>query len=198
MSRDDRSLRLLPILLEALFVVFGVVLALLANEWRQERELEAKASTALAGIRAEIDANRAEIETAFQYHRERMATVGRHLQSGSDEPLPEQVFDRGYIYASTLRSDAWHAAVNTDAISHFDYAQVLEISRLYAEQARYEKQSDHLAPMIYRTILEDGRGAMLQHPRRLLTLVGMMAYREEALLNAFEETLASLDAPADR
>jgi hypothetical protein len=57
-----------PILLEAAFVVLGVVLALGANEWRKSYVDRRNAEAALASIREELQANRTVVGESFDYH----------------------------------------------------------------------------------------------------------------------------------
>ncbi len=64
----DRYIHWQSLLLESFFVVLGVVLALGANAWLQNRaDLEA-AQTARESIREELVTNRADVVKAAQYH----------------------------------------------------------------------------------------------------------------------------------
>jgi hypothetical protein len=62
-------------------IIFSVLLALLVNEWRQAQTRNATVKTVLEAVRAEAEANRAQLAGALAYHRDLIAK----LQSGGLE-----------------------------------------------------------------------------------------------------------------
>ncbi|MDX1421301.1 MAG: hypothetical protein R3181_15150 [Rubricoccaceae bacterium] len=187
--------RLGPILLEASFVVLGVFVALVANEWRADANARAHAAHARAGIVEEIAANRAAVAEAHAYH-ERLLDTLRTYFPPERPPPPPAVFDRGFVHAATLLRTAWDAANATDAVSHMDYDEVLAFSTLYAEQARYERAAQNAGSVIYSEIVEHGVPGVAENFRNLSYLIGANTYLEAELLAAYDEMLDALgEAP---
>ncbi len=85
-------------------------------------------------------------------------------------------------------------ALATGALEHVPYPTRLELSRLYAQQARYEKQSELVGGLIYQALFEGGAQEVVGRPRSLLTLIATFVYREAALEESYDETLAMLES----
>lgn len=66
------------LVLEMVVIVLSVVLGFAINEWRQFAARSATVATVLDAVRDEINANRAQLEPALQYHKELL----RELRSG--------------------------------------------------------------------------------------------------------------------
>ena len=106
--KDETRKLLLSALAEASFVVFGVVLALLANEWRQEVANRQAGEAALASIFEELRQNRDAVAASYEYHNSLMATIGTALEEG--EPLSGRDFPRGFVSTATTFKTAWEMA----------------------------------------------------------------------------------------
>ncbi|HEX8691960.1 MAG TPA: hypothetical protein VF746_06055 [Longimicrobium sp.] len=189
-----------PILLEAFFVVLGVVLALAANEWRQGAVNRREAATALAGVREELAANRRAVLESAEYHLRLGDTLTALVRSarpgGPPGAVPDpRLFDRGFVHPAQLLSTAWDAASATDVVRHMDYGDVLTIARIYEEQRDYARQSEVVGGLIYTGLLNQGFGGMLRNYPNLNTIIGTFWYRECQLLRRYDEVLARLDGP---
>ena len=80
---------------EAFFVILGVLLALGANEWRQNAAAEEQAEAALTSILAEQRANREDIQAAHDYHTDQVAMLRKKTEAG--ETPTGNDFPRGFI-----------------------------------------------------------------------------------------------------
>ena len=188
---DARSFRFAPILLEASFVVLGVFLALVANEWRADANAREQAASARATIIEEIRANREAVQEMQRYHAHLLDTL-QTFPAGSPPPSP-RVFSQGFANAATTLSTAWDAANATDAVSHMDYEDVLAFSALYALQQRYERTAEEVGSVIFGAIFERGSDGVAANHRNLSHIVGVLFYLERELLAAYDELLDRLD-----
>lgn len=181
-------------LFEAFFVVLAVALALAANEWRQGLADRAQARSALASIVEELRSNRAAVAEARDYHRGRLELL-RQLEHESRPPAPD-TFPRGFIAPAQVYATAWTSATETGALTHMEYATVLELSRIYARQERYEEQARSVGAIIYGELLRRGLGGMVENLSNLASLIGTFAYREQQLLEYYDQTLGGLGVVA--
>jgi hypothetical protein len=200
---DERKLRWLPILLEAFFVVLGVVLALAANEWREHLNQKQHAATALASIRNELASNRQAVVSALTYHLHLVDTlatfVGRspQAQSSASAYPDNRLFSRGYIAPATLLNTAWEAANATDALAHMDYDAVLLLSRIYEEQRTYEYQARQGGQLIYEKLFSEGHEGVRRNFANLSMTISSFWYRECELLQSYGRVMAHLDGAGE-
>lgn len=177
-------------LLEATFVVLGVVLALAANEWRQSAARAQRAERALTGIVDELRTNRVAVAAALEYHQGLTATI-RELAASSGTPHAGD-FSRGFVAPAPVYATAWESAAATGVLEDLDFETVLDLSRLYAHQERYEVQARGIASIIYGELYRGGTDAILENYRNLASLIHSFAYRERELLELYDRTLAEL------
>ena len=181
---------------EAFFVVLAVVLALAANEWRQGRAERRQARQAMASIVEELRSNREAVQESFAYHSGRLQRL-RELEGEGSAPGLEE-FPRGFISPAQVFQTAWDAAAETGALVHMEFATVLELSRLYARQERYERQEAVAGRIIYEELFRAGVGGVVANHANLMALIGTFSYRERQLLEFYDQTLAALgETPAE-
>jgi hypothetical protein len=189
---EPRRVRLAPILLEAGFVVLGVFLALVANEWRSEVSARERAAQARAGVVEEIRTNREAVVEIRDYHAHLVDTLRTFPPDG---PAPSiRVFDRGFANAATTLSTAWDAANATDAVSHMAFDDVLAFSALYAKQRRYERVTEEIGSVIFGEIFERGSIGVTDRFRSLADINGSLLYLEYGLVATYDSVLVRLDA----
>lgn len=206
MSPRTRRISWRPLLLEAFFVVLGVVLALGANEWRRSFNDRQSAATALASIRDELLVNRGAVLSSTQYHQQlvdTLSTLLRHASasnpaSGAAMPDP-RIFSGGFTRPASLLHTAWDAASATDVVRHMRYADVLLLARIYEEQHEYRRQADQVGQLIYAQLLDQGFQGVVRNYGNLSTLIATFWYRECQLLHRYDEVIPQLtgDAPAE-
>lgn len=178
-------------LFEAFFVVLGVVLALGANEWRQDRADQAHARRALAAITEELAANRAAVQASHDYHQDRLRAI--YAAQSEGEALAPRDFPRGFIGPAQVYQTAWEAARETGALSDLDYATLLALSRAYESQDRYEAQARAVGGIIYEQMFREGVDSVAAAGTKLAALIHTFRFREEELLSSYDEVLAVLD-----
>lgn len=95
--------------LEAVVVVFSVLVALGLDEWREERELRAQAEEAMAAVVAEVRVNREELDSARAADTRRRARVQRILDRIDGTTAFADLYTGGYRTPDPRRS-AWERA----------------------------------------------------------------------------------------
>tara|TARA_R100000687_G_scaffold82806_1_gene83382 strand:+ start:74893 stop:75450 length:558 start_codon:yes stop_codon:yes gene_type:complete len=171
-----------------LVVVLGVVLALAANEWRQNRAEAAEANTALTEIVRELGANRQAVATALEYHR---GLVDRIVQV-ADTPaqLSLRDFSRGFISPAQVHRTAWSSAAEIGTLSNMSYESVLVLSRVYAQQENYQEQAKSVGQIIYSELYSGGTSAIIANSANLAGVLQTFTYREQQLLAAYDTLLS--------
>ena len=199
----DTRIAWMPILLEALFVVLGVVLALGANEWREQFNNARHAERALEGIQEELRTNREAVASALDYHLHLADTLRHFIPRTNGTPPTQQpdnrLFSRGFVSPATVLSTAWDVANVTDAVSYMAYDDVLLLSRTYASQQNYEHQAEQIGQLIYTRLFDEGRQGIYSNLANLQHIISTFWYRECQLLASYHEAFAHFDpvAPAD-
>jgi hypothetical protein len=120
------------LVLEALFVVFAVLVALAVDEWNEGRELRAQADLARAAVMSELESNQAELAAGRESMAEMLIAVGKVVESlrkGGGGPT------EGVSGIFPDFSDAaWETARVTGTVARMDYDWVLATARVYEAQ----------------------------------------------------------------
>ena len=176
---------------EAFFVVFGVILALGANEWRQNAAADRRADEALVTIEAELASNRELVRASMEYHQGQVALLVERMKAG--EPVYPREFPKGFVFPAQIAHTAWEVAKETGAIANMDYETVLELSTVYAAHDRYLIQSETIGGLIYKKMLEGGIEAITDNHKNLMSIIYTFVYKEIALLEVYDGTLGTGD-----
>ncbi len=192
---DRRAIHLAPILLEASFVVLGVFLALVANEWRANANARDRGENARTGILEELRTNRAAVAAAAAYHEALFDSLGAQMGPDGKAPTPA-LFSEGFVKPATALTTAWDAAKATDAVNHMDYDDVLAFSRLYAMQERYATTAENTGSIIFGEIMARGVPGVAANYRNLIYLIGSFLHLERGLLHEYDTVLARFGGQA--
>lgn len=185
-ARDSSLLR--SAFYEAFFVVLGVILALAANEWRQNQIQQERADGALTAVRAELRLDLELLQGSLGYHEEKMGALWGMLQRG-EGPQDAGFFDRGFVSPAQVQLTAWETAKTTGLVESFALDDVLKLSELYDKLARYEAQALSIGQTIYAVMLDEGIDGMTARWRNLMAIQGTFVYREKELTGALEAYL---------
>lgn len=194
--RQERRTRIpwTKIVLEAFFVMLGVLLALIADEWRQNHDDKKRAERALISIVDELNLNRDAVAQSLDYH----VKLTQQLRQFESEPGHEQaladprLFNKGFVHPAALIYTAWDSAQATDAVSHMPYERVLTLSGIYEQQHGYEAQSREVEQLIFGKLLNDGYESMLRNHANLLTVISTFWFRECQLLRTYDTVFERL------
>ena len=199
-SKEKRSrIPWTKILLESCFVMLGVLLALIADEWRQNRDDEKRAERALVSVVDELNLNRTAVTQSLTYHLEltqRLRQFEEQTRSGqTSAPTPDRdMFQKGFLHPASMISTAWDSAKATDVVSHMPYDQVLTLAHIYDQQRSYADQSHEVEQLIFAKLFNDGYEAMLRNHTNLLTVIATFWFRECQLLREYDQAFQGLGA----
>lgn len=187
---DRKSLKSMA--LEVFSIVFAVLLALGVSEWAQEREKAELATTALANIVREIEANQ---QLLSGIHENNSATIATAEAALENEDLEESE-DLQFIPGLQVRSTAWEVLLATGVSNHLDYQLLLDLSQLYSVQLIYQKTGMQLAEsamsMAAMATVNNTEIDNQHFQEQFSAYFHMMLQMEEALLQAYQKNLEKL------
>jgi hypothetical protein len=114
---------------EAALIVFGLVGALLIDEWRDTRERNERVRLALASIHAELVANRTVVQSAIENHETVITKLRDSATSG--------VYQGAIIGAAPFSAVAWDAARDAGITSDLDHTTLIALGHAYRALADY-------------------------------------------------------------
>ena len=130
------------LLIEAILIVFTVLLALALSEWRSSIKEESTKESVLANIVREIKANKEDLESKMGYHQEMSQRLGQYVESdslwstlkyNSGIEAMIQIMDKG-LQNPNLQSGAWRSAELSGIVNTFDFETLYVLSTLYQVQ----------------------------------------------------------------
>lgn len=127
--------------LEALMVIFAVLVALGVDEWREGMQYRDLAVRARTGVLTEVGANLDELEAT----RDVMSQLQQNVSAAVDS------IDAGRQSSLSLSLElpdfsdaAWQAAQVTRAAPYLDYDWVIRVARVYQSQELYNELRSQL------------------------------------------------------
>lgn len=140
MTKSKIDLR--HIVIEAVLIVFTVLLALALSEWRSSIKEADTRDKVLNNIINEIRANKKDLESKMDYHKEVSGRLGQYvasdslwntLQYTSGIESVIQIMHKG-IQNPNLQSGAWRSAELSGVVNSFEYETLYMLSNLYRVQ----------------------------------------------------------------
>ncbi len=144
------SISLAEIAVQTFSVVLGVLLALAIGEWSRDREERKQVETALKALRAEVEANRAEVTKGLKYIADtdaEMAAKAKADPPSGPRPCVETPGWHG-VASPLLLDSAYQTAIATQTLAHMDFNQAQQVARVYAKQREFQKYSEYLVSFL--------------------------------------------------
>ena len=183
------------LLLEVFFIVLGVMIALAANEWREQRALDTRTNTALENIRLEILRNQQTMQQRLPYHealRDSLENYLPELRGVSFQQVSERRLgmQRGLFFLLVYDA-AWQAALTSEVLSNVDYETLTVLSTIYQVQAYLKTVEERTAGIMTPANLqrENLYFAFLLFRPTIRDIVGL----EQNLLSLYDEALQRLN-----
>jgi hypothetical protein len=179
------------VLFESVLIVFGVLVALGVDEWREQRAAVRRAQEALAAITAEIQSNRDAAQRASQFHAE----IKKRLQVFAEaKQLPDtRTMTNGVFQPATLLENAWVTARTTGALDQLPFDLILLLSRIYEGQSEYMSLSNAMAHDIYIDLRRRGIDPVLREGfQGFMLLETDFGNREQRLVKIYDDALGKL------
>jgi hypothetical protein len=171
-------------------IFFAVMLALAAEEWRENRDRLELADRALRSVAEELRSNLEELERTGERNAGRLEAAGTvlaELEAGQDQGNA----DIG-LEVSLLSTAAWQSAQMSQAVQYLDFDIMRTLSEVYEIQDLYDRVQtgavDNMTEMM-RTAEEDPVAAVRQGVISLSVLQELQG----SLLEVYRNTLDELE-----
>jgi len=176
--------RTLPrLLVELAGIVFAVIVALAADEWRDNRELRQRAETALDAVLAELRANRDELERTRggldESARQVEEAVGA-VEAGRSPSLSVM------LELPDFSDAAWRITQVTDAAARLEFDWLTRVARVYAAQELYAEVRGE----VVRTLGTLGAARGSPGLAQLRSQLGIMLQLHRQLIEDYDAVLA--------
>jgi hypothetical protein len=126
-------------LVESVFVVGSILLALAVDEWSENRDFTELADQSLGIFEQEILQNRNRVEDGLPYHQGIRDLLGQMLLT--PPPIVDLRSIMEGLEAPVLLSTAWETALATGALTHMDFEVVRALSLTYSIQEGFTARS---------------------------------------------------------
>jgi len=190
---------------EAVLIVFAVVLGFIVNEWRADVRADREARVALSRVALEMETNIAVLQTVSEYHQDavgRIDAVIARIDSG--EVPPRGVFldyigetlPRG-MQEPQLSRIAWDYAEQRGDMDPLAYELVSELARIYTTQEAGVESTWRVIAQQFFGQIETVSVAELR-PRLMLMrfAFGELASQEAHLIYLYEAALPDVRSAA--
>jgi hypothetical protein len=182
------------LVVETISVVLGVVLALAANAWHDQRTHAAEAHEAMVAIRNELAINDSALHVKLTYHRAMQDSLTALLARTKTREVPggqRAIENWSGLQPSQLLDDAWQTARSTQAIQYVPYEVVVRLSRTYAMQQRITDLNRAFFAAVYTPEFATGGVAALA---AMGSYLSDLSSNEGHLLEQYDAELAQVDA----
>ena len=165
---------------EAALIVFGLVGALLIDEWRDTRERNERVRAALASIRAELEANRTAFRAAIANHESVIARL--------HESTTTAVYQGSIINAAPFSAVAWDAARDAGITNELDHATLIALGHAYRALTEYIAERTVFTNYLYINDIT----ALRQRPSALVGWLSDLRGRGPDIEKRLDEALRAL------
>ena len=185
-SRIDRALRLLA---ETAAIVFGVLLALFLDDWRQSLHEREQLGSTLVRLQVELERNQTGARDPDRHVTRASPTSSRPCARGTGRllPLSELGADQPMSTGASLVMDAWFVARSSGTMTSMDVEDLFLLSTVYSNAGGSDRgprsaraQAGHVRPSGHRGGASDlrARGVPLRRGGNVLA-------RERFLCDAY-------------
>lgn len=131
------------VVIQSLAIIFSILLALWADQWKERRAGKEMALVSLRNFLTEIQQNEARLDDVLPYHKG-LRTMLVQLDSSHSVHTQAQFQDAvgvDGLRAPSLLQTAWLTAVATGVLTKLDYETVAALSLTYTLQDRFREDS---------------------------------------------------------
>ncbi len=159
---ESRRSGLQHLLLEGLVIVLSVLVALLVEDWRSERQARADVTEALAVLDVEVRANLEELESFLG------VVTGRYerlvaLAPTVDDARPFSEYSFGGYPTPDLDVSAWARLRSDPVANRIAPGRLREAFLLYDHLSYFEKLADQIFQLVFGPIFEDPNDAEVSY-----------------------------------
>lgn len=162
-------------------IIFSVLLALVLDDWRQNRDARDVVDAVMLSLRVELERNQRVLEASLPYHEamldtfrvrlaeleERASATTARAQSLDLQPLDRLGFQQRLGIGASLATGAWEAARASGAMTRVGIDELFLLSAAYATQGQVDRALLRLADDYDRYV-----EAVVNRERSLAALIG--------------------------
>ena len=195
MSSGDRvrARGVFGFLVELVLIFVAVFLALLANNWQQSREHQAKTQEALRNFLSEIETNLKATQDVRAYHEQLAKQLDQFLSSSepaTEERIAREVHFTG-IHPVDYEHTAYDLALATQALSYLPQDLAFDVSKVYKKQASFQNlENTFLAALYSAGAMSTGNVKAFAGALRLY--LGDVNVAEPALIDSYQKVIPLL------
>jgi hypothetical protein len=157
MEKQSASIPWLRLTAETVAIVFGVLLALVLDDWRQERQEREILTSVTLSLRAELERNQRALEANLPYHESMLDSLDARLApsergrrtlwvQAAQLPILRQLgFEEGVRTEVSLATGAWEAARASGALTRIGIDELFLLSAAYTAMADLDRALERLA-----------------------------------------------------
>ncbi len=189
---------MISILFEVLFISVGVFIALLANNWNQDRENHAKTRAALRNFLTETETNLQATKSERDYHEKLAQELNQVVNSSEPvtaERLQQEVHSTG-LHPITFEHTAWDLALATQALSYLPPDLAFEISKAYTKQTAFQTLENSFLIAMY-TPGTFAKNNAEGYATAMYLYLGDVNVQEPLIIKQYEKVLPLLKAALD-
>lgn len=133
-------------------VVLGILLALAIDDWRKNRETRQSVSMAMSALRAELEANRAELAQTHDHLHPLFDALDAQAKAGNVQARPCNQYEHWEGIGLPLLLDAaYQTTIATQVFAHIDFVRAQAIAKAYGLQRLYVDERAHVLDALLRT-----------------------------------------------
>ncbi len=165
---------------EALPVVFGVLLALFLNNWKEDLDSKRYVEEYYAHISEECTSNIEKLESAIDEHNKLFSVLNEHIES--DTTFNEILEELGGFHLVLLQNTSWKYFQSSN-FGKVDF----EVTSALSAMERMEFYYDETANRLIDLLLEVGRSNKAQDKKDLILHLYELIEKEQTLTVIFKE-----------
>jgi len=189
-AATNRGLNLIR---EIFIVIIGVLVALAADDWQENKERDQRDAQVMNMVLAELKNNLQHIKAVGDYHQTMYAGINKSIDKLTEEnvfELPEGWQDTQEI---TTINAAFQLALLSGTLSRIDAELAVSLSRLYDDLNGFDERRSQLALSTLQTSFRDGTRFLTL---RRVALGDELAYIE-TMQPQFEQAIKDIQRDLD-
>lgn len=176
---------------EALPVVFGVLLALFLNNWKEDIDSKRYIEEYYAHISEECTSNIEKLESSVQEHFNLLSLLSEHEES--DTTFTEILDDLGGLHLILLKNTSWKY-FQSNHIGTVDFEVTSSLSEMERMEFYYDKTANRLIDLF----LKVGRSNKVEDKEDLIVYLEELIDKEQTLIEIFKAYNAWFEAHEKR
>jgi hypothetical protein len=132
-------------------VVLGILLALAIDGWRKERDTHEGVAAAMSAVRAELEANRSQLEQTHARLHSLVDALGADEKAGAGTAKPCNEYENwNGIGVPVLLDAAYQTTIATQVFAHTDFTRAQTIAEAYGLQRIYLDERARVVDLLLR------------------------------------------------